>query len=734
MVIQRRRTIATAITLLLIGANANAQTQTEDKPVSNQTTVLNKIDVSATAIRAGEINLDAIAGTASRLGLSIRETPAAVYLVDRETIEARGDRTTQDALRNVPGMTAAAPPGSAGFVSYRGFNGSQLTQLFNGISVQYDVIAAKPVDSWIYDRVEVIGGPSSFLFGAGAVGGSINYVTKLAERIDKADALIRLGTYDTAQLAAGFNRQLSGDTKSGNYLRIDANVSQNGDKLEGNTSNSQQVVASLLSDLSSRITHTLALEYQHERQDRPYWGTPLLNPTIGTGRILDGTRFKNYNSADGLYEQTVYWARSMVDIRIANNIRLKNTAYLYDALRDYQNVEEYTFDATNTNITRFSPLLQRHDQKLVGNRIEGVFSTTLNSLKSDTSFGLDYSINKQTRFPNGPAINISTVNPFNFQVENFFSIPGITRTFNPDRQVRVKTTAFFVENRTQLSSTLALLSGLRHDKIDLDLTNRRAITAANPATLNQQYQPTTGRVGLMWDVMPTANIYAQYATAADPPAGILTTASFAQARTNTELTTGKQFEVGSKLQLMDGRAVITLAAFKIERKNLATPNPAVPTTTLLVGQQSSRGFEIALDARLTSTLTAQANLALVKPEFDNFSIVTAGRAVSLAGNAPANTPKRVGNLWLTYSFMPDWEATIALRGVSSVFGNTANTLSASGYGLVDLGLKYKLTKKITLSARVRNAGDKIYAANVTTTPLFLLGESRAADLTMKVNF
>jgi iron complex outermembrane recepter protein len=174
MVIQRRRTIATAITLLLIGANANAQTQTEDKPVSNQTTVLNKIDVSATAIRAGEINLDAIAGTASRLGLSIRETPAAVYLVDRETIEARGDRTTQDALRNVPGMTAAAPPGSAGFVSYRGFNGSQLTQLFNGISVQYDVIAAKPVDSWIYDRVEVIGGPSSFLFGAGAVGGSIN--------------------------------------------------------------------------------------------------------------------------------------------------------------------------------------------------------------------------------------------------------------------------------------------------------------------------------------------------------------------------------------------------------------------------------------------------------------------------------------------------------------------------------------------------------------------------------
>ena len=70
----------------------------------------------------------------------------------------------------------------AGAVSYRGFSGSQISQLFNGISVQYDAIAARPIDSWIYDRVEAIGGPSTFLFGAGAVGGAINYVTKLPER------------------------------------------------------------------------------------------------------------------------------------------------------------------------------------------------------------------------------------------------------------------------------------------------------------------------------------------------------------------------------------------------------------------------------------------------------------------------------------------------------------------------------------------------------------------------
>ena len=89
-------------------------------------------------------------------------------MISREQIEARGAANTQDIARGIPGVDNASPPGMAGAVSYRGFSGSQISQLFNGISVQYDAIAARPIDSWIYDRVEAIGGPSTFLFGAPA--------------------------------------------------------------------------------------------------------------------------------------------------------------------------------------------------------------------------------------------------------------------------------------------------------------------------------------------------------------------------------------------------------------------------------------------------------------------------------------------------------------------------------------------------------------------------------------
>lgn len=127
--------------------------------------------VGTVPVANGLLNLDDPSETGSRLGLTPRETPASVTVVNRATIDARGAQNTQEILRAVPGVTAHDAPGNIG-VFYRGFGSGSLSQLFNGINVQYS-IAARPVDSWIYDRVEVIGGPSSFLFGSGAVGGSI---------------------------------------------------------------------------------------------------------------------------------------------------------------------------------------------------------------------------------------------------------------------------------------------------------------------------------------------------------------------------------------------------------------------------------------------------------------------------------------------------------------------------------------------------------------------------------
>jgi iron complex outermembrane receptor protein len=706
--------------LCMVSAPAVAQTAENS---------LSQIDVVDETPRAnGRLSLDVPIETGSRLGLTARETPASVTVVDRTTIDARGAQDTQEILRAVPGITAHNAPGSVG-VSYRGFSGGSLSQMFNGINVQY-TIAARPVDSWIYDRVEVIGGPSSFLFGSGAVGGSINYINKLAERHDFSEAQVRLGSNQLKEASVGLNRRIAGDGGAGShYARIDLNHRDTNGWTDGTHSKSTQLATSLLSDFGRGVTHTLAYEYQKEQLDRPYWGTPVLNPLTGSWQIDPGIRTKNYNSADGIYAQEVQWLRSVTDWRVNDTLQLKNTLYVYDALRDYRNVETYTYNATNTAIARSGVLLQRHDQHMVGNRIDGIYKGQLAGLKSDWSFGLDVSVNKQTRFPNSLSTVVSTVNPFNFVPENFFDIPGMKPGFTPDRDNKVTTTAVYLENRTVLAPAWSVVTALRHEHIDLDLTNRRAVTATNPASFSRNYQPTTGRVGLVWDFAPGANLYAQYATAADPPSGILSTASFADVRNNSELTTGRQFEIGSKLDFWEGKGTATLAAYQINRKNIATQDEKNSALTVLVGEQSAKGVELAVGLQPTASLALQGNITYVDARYEHF--VQGG--VSRAGKTPTNTPSTVANLWVSYNFAPDWQASAGVRHVSKVYADVANTMGWSGYTLLDLGLGWKLNKSVTLTGRIRNATDKVYAANVSSGMAYL-GPARSADVSLHVAF
>ena len=692
--------------------------------------VENVVEVTGTRASADDaLNLDAVAASTSRLGLTLRESPASVTVVDRSVIEARGAQDTQEILRAIPGVTAHNGPGSIG-VSYRGFGSGSISQLFNGINVQYS-IAARPVDSWIYERVEAIGGPSSFLFGSGAVGGTINYITKLAQRREFGEAQIRVGSNRLKEASFGLNRRVAGaaDGRSAHHLRIDLNHRDAGSWVDGTEIRSTQLAASLLSDLAPGWTHTLAYEFQDEDVTRPYWGTPLRNPVAGTARIDEATRFKNYNSVDGVYAQKVHWLRSITEWQAGTRVRLTNTLYAYDALRDYRNVESYRFNPANTGVIRSGILLQRHDHRLAGNRLDGNYQGNLTGRKSNWAFGIDASVGKQTRFPNSLAATVGTVNPYQFVTERFFDLPGMAPGFRPDRDNRVRTLAAYLENRTALSDSVHLVSAVRKERIELELTNRRDITATNPASFRRRYYPATGRLGLTWDIVPGTTAYVQYATAADPPSGVLSTASFADVRNNSELTTGRQAEIGAKLDFWQGKGSATLAVYDITRKNIATQDPLNSSLTVLVGAQSSRGVELALGLQPARAWRVDGNVTLADAQYDNFR----QNGVSLAGKTPTNTPRTVANLWVTHKIGRGLNASAGVRRVGSVYADAANTIAWPSYTLLDLGLNWQIDKQLTLTARVRNAGNRVHAVNLSSTMAYL-GAPRTADLAMRYTF
>lgn len=685
-----------------------------------------RVEVSAPAAA----KLDQAAATGSRLGISVRETPATLTVLDRADIDAIGAVDTQDVLKLVPGVSFSSQPGSPGSVFYRGFGSASLAQLYNGITVQYDAIAARPVDAWIVDRVEAIGGPSSFLHGSGAVGGSINVITKIADT---------QGDLSHLRLAAGDRRQAALSLQRGfgdQVLRADLNTTRGTVDTLGRDRDAWQAALSWRSGFGATLAHTLAVEQQHEFVEQPYWGTPLLrdpsNAVLGEVRVDPRTRGVNYNVVDGKYVQDVLWVRSILEWRPSASTRATHTAYHYEALRDYENVEVYTWVAANTRVERSSALLQRHNQDVRGSRAELSHQASLGGLRSDFAVGWDFSFNRQTRYPLSVAGPFDRTDPYAPTDTYFYQTPGIVPGFNPGATNRLRTLALFAENRTVLAPGWALTTGLRADRIELGVRNHRTVTATNPALFETSFKPVTGRVGLVHDLTPAWQVYAQYSTAADPPSGLLATAGFAALR-NFDLTRGRQLEVGSKASFDSRRGELSVALYDIERRNLSITDPNDRTKVVPVGRQSSRGAEISARWRPTPQWQGSVQLAWTDARFDDFFETVGTTVVSRAGNTPANTPAWVAGAQLAWRVLPSLELAADWRHVGKRFANTANTIWEGAYDLLGLAVRWQATSGVSVRLRVDNATDKTYSATLGSN-LVYLGAPRSVSAGVDIRF
>lgn len=677
---------------------------------------------------ATSLDLDTPIESGSRLNLSARENPASVSVADRKTMERIGARNFQDAANALPGVNASAPPGWGGYVSYRGFNGAQISQLFNGINLQYGG-AARPVGAWIYDRVELLGGPSSFLNGSGAVGGSLNVITKLANRDeDTFEGRMSYGRYDTWETAVGFNKALNSGDGPRHYARLDYSRTNSNGYIDRQENGAGNLAFSLLSDINDQLSHTLAIEYLEEKEDSPYWGTPVLQPMTGRLQIDKRNRFNNYNVKDGRYEQRTRWIRSITDYHLDDNTQLRNTFYHYDGQRDYRNLEGYRYNSDNSAIARSGGYRQRHDQEVNGDRIELTHQAQLFGLASDWALGVDYNTNQQTNYPLSKGA-FDTIDPDGFEPGHFLDIPGMDAPRSKGRSTWTDTTAAFVENRTRLTERLALITALRYDHIDFEVVDHAA-----QARLDKRWDAVTGRLGLVYDLTSTVSLYTQYSTSAEPPGGTLTGASISQVG-DFDLSTGRQIEVGSKFDFLDGRGSATAAAYRIVRKNISVPSSTVPNTTEQAGQQTSTGIELATSFKITPKLLAAGNFSWVRAEYDEFNETIAGVVYSRKGKNPVNIPDRVANLWLTYDVAPDWQLGADARYVSSVYANTANTTWVPSYTVYGLSMTHDLDKHVQLSARLRNLTDEVYARFIhQSNSQYYVGEPRSLEVAVQWSY
>ena len=111
--------------------------------------------------------------------------------------------------------------------------------------------------------------------------------------------------------------------------------------------------------------------------------------------------------------------------------------------------------------------------------------------------------------------------------------------------------------------------------------------------------------------------------------------------------------------------------------------------------------------QLTDTLRYEGNVAVLQARYDQF---ITRRRPDYSGNRPNNVPEQVVNNWLSWAFLPQWEAHLGVRWVGDMYGNDANTYKRPAFTVVNLGLDYDVTEKSEIALRVYNAFDEVYAA------------------------
>ncbi|KJC41141.1 TonB-dependent receptor [Bradyrhizobium sp. LTSP857] len=667
------------------------------------------------------LNTNAVAESASRLGLTVRETPATVEVISAETMREQGYRTVSDVAQGAVGVTAGDNPAEPSAFSMRGFTNSQINTLYNGIKIGPQNMTSRIMDTANLEAVEILKGPASLMSGEGASGGAINFVTKQPHTgpiRNEADF-----SYDSLNSF----RAHYGSGGSTNVQGLDYRFDISRSSLNGFADDTNTKTLDVSGQLNYRISDSLkvwgAIEYREDRS-KAYWGAPLVpvafsgshatagivsgnyvasnGSNLGPITIDDRTFNTNYNVLDNRNVAQEVWLRGGFELKLAPDLTLKSQAYAYGAERSWFNNEVEAFN-TATNTVDRSRFYVAHSQRLVGNITDLTWDANIagfdNRLVSTLSSSyLDFVRPGAANFPSD---SVSLVDPD----RGFY---GLLTT--KQQTARIDNEALSFEDRLKLTRTFALVGGLRVEHIGLDRnsTDVNGLENAN-FPFSKSWAPVTGRIGYTWEAIPGLTFFSQYATGADISANNI----FLLAPTQPlDLTTSRTYETGVKHLLWDGRAEWSFSAYDILRKNVYAAAGGMALN--IAGRQESKGVELAASVRPIEPLRLWGNIAYVDARYADYNFVGG----SFSGNTPPNVPRIVANAGASYRFLTSWPVELGIVGrhVGDRYNTDANTVTLNAYTVGDVYAFVDIPKTVfnavdqaRLTFRVRNFTDKRYA-------------------------
>jgi len=646
--------------------------------------------------------------TATRTGSNLRDIAQSIQVVPRAVIDDQQLNDLTSVVMNVSGIQAGTTAGNRSeSFTIRGFRSSYYA---------VDSVMLSPAietndsfrDLANIERVEVLKGPASVLYGRGDPGGLINLVTKKPQFTPEANYSLQVGSDDfyrgeidvTGPLseANGLAYRVIGATQTGHGFRNQPEPFE------------RTFLSTAMSWEPGEDTRAIASATWQRQSSQVDRGIVAVPKAGGNGYTVDLPRDRFLGEDWATFESTRKEFNYRIEHDLTDAITVRHMGHYDEGKLDLfgVNYNAVRIDTATGRRTVTRTAVEQHEKNHNADvQFDMVARFNTGMFRHTAVLGLQYTDSYRFRtFFNSPLAAIDIDNPVYGALPTGFSK-------RPDREVNAETRAFYLQDQIDIGDSINVLVGARFDHAKQ--------TDAGLTSYGSDEKAWSPRVGMVWKPVPNVSLFADF------------TKSF-QAKPEPTLTgapipaeTGEQYEAGIKADLWNQKLTLTSAIFQLTRAHVAQQDAANPGYNLDAGEQRVRGVELDITGQLSDAWKLIGSAAFTDSEL----IASSEFPV---GNVLTNVPKRSGSLWATWEpgqgMARGFGAGAGVYVSSARWGDLENTLKLDGYTRFDASLWYRFspTRRLTLS--LKNITDKNYIEAATS----LVQLAPAAGRTFTVSY
>ncbi|BEV07580.1 TonB-dependent siderophore receptor [Methylophilus sp. DW102] len=639
--------------------------------------------------------------TATKTDTALIETPQSLSVVTRDQMNAQGVQSVGDALRYTAGVQSEAngPDPRADNIGIRGFSLGR-DQFRDGLrNYAFNNQGGTVVEAYGLERIDLLRGPSSIVYGQGAPGGLVNLVSKRPTDKPLHELGLTLGQYDRQQVRGDVSQWL--DDEGVWSYRLVGLVQKSDTQIDRVTDDRVYLAPSLTWRPSDATQLTLLTDYQKNDRGQGYQALPRVGTLVSSpfGKISTS----RYVGEPGLdkYVQERYSVGYQFEhafnehLTLRQNLRYQQlrtdaiSTYLVSLRADQRSINRAAM-GTDENVDNVVV-----DTHLQGHWTHGMFEHTVLA-------GID-----SQRLDNHVLRTSGTASPLDLYTPVYGATP-VNLVLSANLKQQQRQTGIYLQDQVKIDRQWVATLGVRQDHTRMQTDN----VLSPAASSSQRDQAETWRSGLVYLAENGLAPYASYTESFLPVIGTMFDGkAFAP-------ETGKQYELGIRYQPKDSQTLLSTAVFDLRRQNVTTTDLQHPTFNLQNGEVRTRGLELEAKTQWDAwSLIGSYTYMLPEITRSNNSL----QGVPFQGKDPNHVPHHTAALWTDYRLPGQWLPGLVVGGgvryTGSRFGNDANTFKLPSYTLVDLAVRYDLSQLGTswkgwqFALNASNLFDKEYVAN-----------------------